>query len=229
MCLPGYTSQYAAYGLDLTYLVQLGLLKPSVTAWHVTSFQTALLGTADHLITGYGAPTDELQKLRVVPPSGRCSPHRDGTPTTALDASKHHHLKENIYSNIFLFTAWMFLLFVCEYTKSEGWQSVLVSWHGLVSEFLHVPEPQELGESVTRFKSNNKHHPLVVSRFFSPTSELSRYTGLIRPDTCTTGIWRPLENKCFFFFCKIFMDLLKRGHFSCSWSQDVEKKHRQVT
>lgn len=62
----------------------------------------------------------------------------------------------------------MFLQFVCEYTKSEGWQSVLVGWHGLISEFLHVPEPQELGESVTRFKSNNnehQHHPLVVCPF----------------------------------------------------------------
>lgn len=45
---------------DLTYLAQPGVPKPGITGWHVTSFQTALLGTAERLITGCGAPTAKL-------------------------------------------------------------------------------------------------------------------------------------------------------------------------
>lgn len=65
-----FTTQSAAYGLDLTYLAQPRVLKPRITAWLVTSFQTALLSTAEHLITGCGAPTDKLVKLQAVLPEG---------------------------------------------------------------------------------------------------------------------------------------------------------------
>lgn len=63
VCSPSFTSYPAAYGLHLTYLAQAVVPKPGITAWHVTSFETALLGTAEHLITGCGAPTDQLLKL----------------------------------------------------------------------------------------------------------------------------------------------------------------------
>lgn len=97
---------------SITYLAQTGVLKPSITAWLVTSFQTALLGTAERLITGCGAPADGLVKLQVVLPRGHkvlggyqirqgrgC--RKQGGYGALLKASHHHHLNEkrNMYSH----------------------------------------------------------------------------------------------------------------------------------
>lgn len=138
---------------DLAYLAQPRVLKPSITAWLVTSFQTALLGTAEHLITGCEAPTDRLVKLQVVLPQGHIvlggyqigewkvvtdqfETHQNTIPLPKKKPTKNKRV--GIYSENFC-VIWVF--FQC--------------WPSFISEFLHVSEPQESARSATWFKSNN--------------------------------------------------------------------------